>query len=210
MAPFVRAVALSRGQSAEQLVAACGGIIKGLTDNPAYPNPPVDLKTLQAAIDDLNAAIAAQPHGGKAATAEKKNRQEALLLIMRKMMHYVEDNCENDAAVLLSSGFQAAANTRTRSALVSPSILNVRFGNSGELVLKITPIARARCYEVRMALVGSGNTPGPWQPMGLFTNSQSITISGLTPGMTYVFQVRAVGGTSGYSDWSSPVSHFCA
>jgi len=69
MSPHVRAVTLSRGQSAEQLLATCGGIIKGLTDNPAYPNPPVDLKTLQAAVDDLNAAVAAQVHGGTAATA---------------------------------------------------------------------------------------------------------------------------------------------
>ena len=69
MSPYVRAVTLSRGQSAEQLVATCGGIIKGLTDNPAYPNPPVDLKTLQAAVDDMNAALAAQAHGGAAATA---------------------------------------------------------------------------------------------------------------------------------------------
>ena len=56
MSQHVRAVDASRGQSAEQLVAICGGIIKGLTDNPAYPNPPVDLKTLQAAVDGLNAA----------------------------------------------------------------------------------------------------------------------------------------------------------
>ena len=93
MSPYARAVTLSRGQSAEQLVAFCGGIIKGLTNNPAYPNPPVDLKTLQAAVDDLNAALAAQPHGGMAATAEKKNKQEALVSIMCKLKHYVKDNC---------------------------------------------------------------------------------------------------------------------
>jgi hypothetical protein len=151
--------------------------------------------------------LAAQAHGGKAATAEKKNKQEDLISIMRKLKHYVEDKCGNDAAVLLTSGFQAAACTRTRSALVSPSILSVDFGNSGELVLKITPIARARCYEVRMAAVGSGNAPGPWQDMGLFTNSQSITIAELIPGTTYVFQVRAVGGSTGYSDWSKPYNN---
>jgi len=79
MSQHVRAVDASRGQSAEQLVATCGAIIKGLTDNPAYPSPPIDLKTLQSAVDDLNAALAAQVHGGKAATAEKKNKQADLI-----------------------------------------------------------------------------------------------------------------------------------
>jgi hypothetical protein len=36
-----------------------------------------------------------------------------------------------------------------------------------------------------------------------------MTISGLTPGTTYVFQVRAIGGSTRYSDWSNPVSRMC-
>jgi chitodextrinase len=71
-------------------------------------------------------------------------------------------------------------------------------------------IARAKCYEVRPAAVGAGNVPGPWQTAGLFTNSRSMTVAGLVPGTTYSFQVRAVGGSTGYSDWSNPVSRMCA
>jgi len=210
MSQHVRAVDASRGQSAEQLVATCGAIIKGLTDNSAYPSPPIDLKTLQSAVDDLNAALAAQAHGGKAATAEKKNKQADLISMMRKLKHYVEDNCKNDPAVLFSSGFQAAQYTRSRAPLVNPSILDIDTGNSGELVLKITPIARAKCYEVRSAAVGAGNVQGPWQTAGLFTAARSLKISGLIPGTPYVFQVRAVGGSTTYSDWSNPVSRMCA
>jgi hypothetical protein len=77
-------------------------------------------------------------------------------------------------------------------------------------VLRITPIARAKCYEVQWAAVGAGNTPGPWQPAGLFTATRSLIIPGLTPGTTYVFQMRAIGGSTGYSDWSNPVSRMCA
>jgi hypothetical protein len=69
MSPYVKAVGVSRNQSAEQHVAICETIIKGLTDNPAFPDPPVDMKTLQAAVDGLRAALAAQAHGGMAATA---------------------------------------------------------------------------------------------------------------------------------------------
>ena len=196
-------------QSAEQLVTMAGAVITGLTNNPAFPAPTVDLKSLQAAADDLKAALAAQPHGGAAATAGKNNKLEALIVLLRKLKHYVEDNCGNDPAVLLSSGFQtAAATTRSNSPLASPSILGVGFGNSTELVLKVTPIARAKCYEVRAAAVGAGNVPGPWQAGGLFTSSQSMRVAGLAPGTTYALQVRAVGST-GYSGWSNPVSRMC-
>ncbi len=194
-------------QSAEQLASTGGVIIAGLTNNPAFPSPPVDLKTVQTAVDDLNTALAAQAHGGRAATAEKNKKQDALIVLLRKLKHYVEDNCGDDLAILLSSGFQPAVNTRNRSPLANPTIIGVDFGNnSGELVLKVTAILRAKCYEVRSAAIGAGNTPGPWQSTGLFTNSRSMTVTGLTPGTTYAFQVRAVGGSTGYSDWSNPVS----
>ena len=54
MSRQVHALSETISQSAEQLVANCQGIIKGLTDNPAFPSPPIDMKTLQAAVDDLN------------------------------------------------------------------------------------------------------------------------------------------------------------
>lgn len=197
-------------QSAVELVATAGAVLSGLTNNPAFPAPTVDLKVVQAAADDLTAALAAQPHGGTAATAEKHNKREALIALLRKLKHYVEDNCESDVAVLLSSGFRAAVTTRTRLPLVGPSIIDIDFGNSTELVLRLTAVARAKCYEVRSAALGPGNVPGPWQAAGLFTNSRAITIPGLVPGTSYAFQVRAIGGSTGCSDWSNPVSHMCA
>ena len=196
-------------QSADQLITTAIAIIAGLTDNPSFPAPTVDLKTVQAAADELNAALAAQAHGGRTATAEKNNKQEALITLLRKLKHYVEDNCRSDPAVLLSSGFQPASSTRNYSPLANPVIFSIDFGLSGELALKITPIPRAKCYEVRFAKGDINNNIGAWQPADLFTSTKSITIEDLIPGMTYVFQVRAIGGSTGYSDWSNPVSRMC-
>jgi hypothetical protein len=195
-------------QSPEQLVIMADSVITGLTNNPAFPAPTVDLNAVQAAADDLKAAVAAQAHGGTAATAEKNNKQEALIKILFKLKHYIEDNCGNDIAVLLSSGFQAAASTRNHSPIANPSILGIDRGNSDELMLKVTPIARAKCYEVRSAVVGNGNVPGSWQQAGIFTSSR-ITIGNMVPTTTYMFQVRAVGA-AGNTEWSDPVSHMCA
>ena len=210
MSPHVRIADRLTTQSAEQLVATAATIITGLTGNAAFPSLPVDLKTVQAAVDDLNSAIVAQAHGGPAATAEKHHKKDALIALLRQLKHYVEDHCGNDVAVVLTSGFQPAVINRTRVPLDNPAILAVDLGNSGELVLKVTPIARVKCYEVRFAANGAGAVPGNWQTAGLFTNSRSITVGNLTPGTAYTVQVRAVGGSTGYSEWSNPVSRMCA
>ena len=208
MSQHIRVADKLKRQSAEQLVTMAGAVISGLTGNPAFPASTVDLKAVQAAADVLKTALVEQAQGGTAATADKNNKQEALIVLLRKVKHYVEDNCGNDLAVLLSSGFQAAAATRDRSPLANPSILGIDRGKSDELMLKVTPIARAKCYEVRSAVVSAGNVPGLWQQAGIFTSSR-ITIANLVPTTTYVFQVRAVGA-AGNTEWSDPVSHMCA
>jgi hypothetical protein len=50
---------------------------------------------------------------------------------------------------------------------------------------------------------GTGN----YQPAGVFTQARRMVLTNLIPGTTYTIQVRAVGGSTGHSDWSDPVSH---
>jgi hypothetical protein len=100
-------------------------VIKEMTGNPAFPNPPVDLKAVQAAVDELNTATAAQVQGGTAATAFKNTKREAVNTLLRKLAHYVHDNCGNDPAVLLSSGFQLATGSRTGYPLAKPSSIGI-------------------------------------------------------------------------------------
>ena len=42
---------------------------------------------------------------------------------------------------------------------------------------------------------------------GLYTDSRMIAINGLSAGTLYKFEVRAIGGSTGYSDWSDSVEH---
>ena len=55
--------------SADQLVTMADGVIAGLTNNPAFPAPTVDIKTPETAVVELNAALVVQAIGGTAATA---------------------------------------------------------------------------------------------------------------------------------------------
>ena len=182
-------------------------VLDNLYGNPAFPNPPVSKVDLQAALKGFTDAIAAQAQGGTAATAAKNNARDALIALLRQLAAYVQEKCGNNLAVLLSSGFEAVSTNRARTPLEKPSILDILNGNTGQLLTTVGPVANAKCYEGRYAAIGAGGAPGPWQSAGLYTNSRSMPVNGLTPGTMYTFQFRAVGGSTGYSDWSDAVSH---
>ena len=186
-----------------------GAVIKGLTNNPAFPSPPVTPAAMQTAKDRFTVAIAAQNMGGKAATIEKNAARAALVGLIRLQAAYVQGNCNNDLQTLTSSGFEAVINSHAQTPLVTPNIVSLDNGNTGELLVKINPVANARCLEVRYAAVAATGAPGPWQTAGLYTDSRSMSITGLTPATTYAVQVRAVGSSSRYSDWSDSVTHMC-
>src|SRR6266404_4321662 len=83
----------------QEIIATAAAVIAGMTGNKAFANPPVEMAALQAAHDQFVAAIGATATGGTLATADKNNKRAALVVLLRKLSHYVEDNCNNDVAV---------------------------------------------------------------------------------------------------------------
>jgi hypothetical protein len=73
---------------------------------------------------------------------------------------------------------------------------------SGQLVLRATPVDNAKVYQVRLTVGTNAPIDG-----GVFTQARRIVQPNLMPGTTYSVEVRAIGGSTGYSDWSDPVSH---
>src|SRR5712691_8257769 len=92
-------------QSDHQIVEIAGAVIAGMTGNKNYPNPPVDLADVQAALTAFTAALAAQPSGGVHATANKNKKRRELVALLRKLASYVQGNCNDDLATLFSSGY---------------------------------------------------------------------------------------------------------
>jgi hypothetical protein len=132
-----------------------------------------------------------------------------LTLILRLIGHYVEANCKGDMTTFLSSGFEAASRTKTPpQPLPQPTLIRVDQGNTGQLLVNIKPLPKARNYEVRYATVGAGGTPGPWTTVTIASAKQAAPINGLTTGTTYTFQARAFGKL-GFSDWSDPINRMC-
>jgi hypothetical protein len=120
----------------------------------------------------------------------------------------VEANCDDDPAILQSSGYQQqAAPVRTPpQPLDGPPSFKVNNGpNSGQVIVRGKPVAGAVGYVVRYAPMGSDGKPGSWAELAPVTVIRSVIVTGLTPGTNYAFQVRALG-RSGYTDWSDSVT----
>ena len=168
----------------------------------SFPAPPVGVTELGVLRERFHDAIAAALEGGKQATAVKNAAREALLNALRRDAAYVQTIASQDLALLLSSGFQAASTNRAQAPLVKPVIVRIENEASTTLTVRLNPVANARAYEGRIS-TGTGT----WQAAGTFLQARRVLLANLTPGTTYTVQFRAVGGSTGFSDWSDPVSH---
>ncbi len=177
-------------------------ILIALTGNPGFPNPTVSLTLLGTQKADYLAKLAATAQGGTLATAEKNTAREVLVGSLRQLAAYVQSLAGNDLTLLLASGFQPASTNRAQTPLPKPVVLRLENGTTGQLVVRLQPVANARAFEMQFK-----NGTGGWQPGGIATQARRIEVNNLTPGGTYTVQLRAIGGSTGFSDWSDPVSH---
>ena len=190
------------------LVARLNAVHDGMSGNPAYPSPPVDLATFKTAIDSFAASIAEALDGGKKAITAKNQQREAVIKMAEQLGHYVQANCRDDLATFTSSGFQALSNSRTPSQpLPQPTISKVDQGTTGQLLVTVKALRKALSYELRYAALGEGGMPGAWTT-AVLTRAKAASISSLTPGTTYTFQTRALGRL-GFTDWSDSVNRMC-
>jgi hypothetical protein len=207
------------------LLKRLDAICAGMTGNVAFPNPPVDMPTFKAGIDSYDTLSTDALDGGKKAVSAKKKERGAVIKMAMQLGHYVWAASNNDLAIFNTSGFEVAQNTKIPpQALPQAGIKYVdRGATSGQVVVRPTTLKGGVSYEVRYAAVPATSTaaagsstaagagpaivPGPWTSV-MLPGPKTATISNLTPGTTYQFQVRGLGKL-GYSDWSDPANFIC-
>jgi len=199
-----------RGVADAEVVTRGTAVQTGMTGNPHFTNPPVDLTTLKAGIDNLSALIAESLDGSKRVIAEKDKQREAVIKMLRLIGRYVEVTCKDDMAIFKSSGFEPASSTKSQSGpLPQPTIRKIDHGsNSGQLLVQVTAVPKALSYELRYAASVSGGTPSTWTTQLVTRVKPATTVTSLTPGTIYAFQVRAMGKL-GYTDWSDSATCMC-
>ena len=188
--------------SANDLANTTDDVIDGMTGNTAFPTPPVPVATLTTLNTTLRNAITAADAGGPQQTAAKNKAYDAVVRALRKDANYVEIQADNDLEILLSSGFDVVSTNRAQSPLDAPVIVDLENLATTKLLLRLTPVLNAKSYNVQV----NTNGTAPWQDAGIYTQARRIVLGSLTPGTTYNVRARAIGGSTGYSEWSTPVA----
>jgi hypothetical protein len=171
---------------------------------PAYP---VDQATLKAANDTLLSAITAAAGGGKQAITAKNHAKDAVVLLLDQLATYVSVNSKGDMNAFMSSGFTPKSTAKTKTPPVSETIKKiVPAPITGQMLIYLMKFAGAFSYQIQWGVPGPGGAlPTTWSNMPVPDLKAPATITGLTPGTTYVFQARAVT-RGGYSNWGDPIA----
>jgi hypothetical protein len=171
-----------------------------LTANPLTPDLPVKvpaLGTLQVAFAD---GITAAQQGGKVETAAKNTARAALLAALRQNAAYVQSLSLTNLEDIFSTGYDVTSSNKSQSPLTTPVFaLDNSFG--GQIAVDLTAVVNAKSYQVQYS-IGTG----AWQELGIFPNTRGIVIPSLTATTICNARVRAIGGSTQYSQWSATVS----
>ena len=192
-------------------VASVGAaVVTGLTGNSLFLNPSVDLATLKANIDSFRVLIVEALDGSRKVIAKKDKQREAVIKMLRLLARYVEVTSDGDMAMFTSSGFVPASTTKVPpSPLPLPVIRSVTHGVlSGELVVQVQSIPKAKNYEIRYGVVVNSAAPTSWTSKVVTKVKPPVGIEGLTPGTIYAIQVRALGPL-GYTAWTDSTTCMC-
>ena len=191
------------------VIDRAAAVHSGMTGNPHFPNPPVDLDSLKKAIDSFSALRIEALDGSKKMIAEKNKQREAVVESLRLLARYVEVTSKGDMATFQSGGFEAKSRERATSQPVSEKVRRIDRGSiSGQVRVWLTAIAGAGSYEVRYGAVINGALPATFTVESTKRAKPPVILDGLTPGTMYAFQARALTD-EGYTDWSNPVQFIC-
>jgi hypothetical protein len=177
------------------------GIIAAMTGNANFPTPTPTLASVTAAIDAYSGTlqtITARQASLREAFSLKDQSRSALEQQLTFLANYVEIASQGDEAKIES----AAMSVRSPSVPVGvPSMVMNLAPTAGDFPgtvdLTWDPTTGASSYEVQCKL---HEDAAQWSTFKIVTASR-ITVDGLTPGLLYAFQVRAVGA-AGPGPWS--------
>lgn len=185
------------------LVAFSRNVITLMTNNPNFAMPNPALADVTTSIDTLDVANQAALDGGRQAMIARNAARAEALVLMRQLAAYVQSQCQNDLAILSSSGFLPTKVPAPIGPLTAPGTPTLRQGpNSGTLKARTGKVKGAYAYNWRLALASAPTI----YVQTVQTTAARYTFEGLTPGEVYNVQVDALGSV-GESDWTPATSH---
>ena len=187
--------------SANKLVTFGKNISTNL-DPLKFPNLPVAPSVLKTLVDDLSVKQAATLTGGTVETAARDAAFDALTAALDADADEVEKVVKDNLVMLLATGYLPASTNRTSSPLDDTAIIGLFNNGTTQVLLRLASVVNAKSYQVQTS-VDNGKT---WQDAIISPKAIRIVIPNLVPGTTYLVRARAIGGSTGASNWTAPGS----
>lgn len=169
------------------------GIIGMLTNNPNFLAPIPPLAEINEAIVAYDAALAGMAVGGKDKTALKNEKREVLLSLLFNLGVFVEQNCQDNEVIALSSGYSLAKKPSKIGNLPKPEMVEVTDGEGeGEVEIKVSRVKGAKSYLYSYTL-DPITDHSIWQSIP--SSKTKTVIKNLESVKKYWFKVAAVGTT---------------
>jgi hypothetical protein len=160
---------------------------------------PADIKAL---ADNLNLKLGAMVTGGTVATAAKDKAFDALSDALNADANDLENVIGTDLELLLSTGYLPVSSNHSSSPLDDTAIASLLNNGTTQALLQLLAVRNAKSYQVQTSTDG-GKT---WVEACISTQARRIVLTGLMPGTTYAVRARAIGGSTGASNWCGALS----
>jgi len=174
----------------------------GLLNNPAFLNLPVKLTDVATQRLTFVASMTDARKLGTDRTRAKKLAKQALVDLLLKLAFYCQGEAIHNLDALLSTGFEIVSPNHASGPLAQPSILALLNDVSGQITVRGQAVLNGRMYRVRTSTDG-GKTWTEWPD---FTGARLMVLKPTVPGTVYMVEFCAMGGSTGQSPWSNPVS----
>ncbi len=179
-----------------------GGNISTNLDLVQFPNLPVPATVIKTLVDDLSAKQGAMITGGPVEREARDKAFNALCAALDADADEVEKVVQANMEMLLATGYLPASTNRASSPLDDTAIASLKNNGTTQVLLRLQPVVNAKSYQVQTSADG-GKT---WQDAVVSTKAIRIVIPNLVPGTTYLVRARAIGGSTGASNWTAPGS----
>jgi len=173
-----------------------------LLNNPAFPTLPVPLSVMATNRLALTAAMVESRKGGSDRTRLKNIALQVVVDGLMKNALYCQGEARHDLNALLSSGYDVVNTNRTPMPLDKPTFISIANDVSGQLTVRGQGVVNGRMYKVHTSTDG-GKT---WTEWPQFTGARLMVLSPTVPGTVYIVEFCALGGSTGQSPWSNPIS----
>ena len=172
-----------------------------LKNNALFPNLPVKYADFQTLVTNYQQALANAALGGPKETALLSEARDAVIAALRQTTGYIQSLGLTNESDVLSSGFDIMVPAKyPQMPLVQP-VISLDNSVPGQLTVDVTAVPNAKAYQVQFCVAAGAMTE-----LDIFPNTRDIVIPKTTAGTTYSAQVRAIGGSTQYSPWSSVIS----